>query len=66
MNDEDRFLAFLGGAKIEVGVNAEVHQFKDPENHRYYNFFEPGGHFAEFRFDEEGNFIKYEIGGEYS
>jgi len=65
MNDEDRFLAFLGGAKIEVGDNAEVHQqqFKGPVNGTTYTFFGAKDHYAEFIFDEEGKSMGYEIGG---
>jgi len=64
MNDEDRFLAFLGGAKIEVGVNAEVHQSKFPEGRTDYTmFYGSGDHFVEFTFDKEGNLMEYVIGG---
>lgn len=64
MNDEDRFLAFLGGAKIEVGVNAEVHQYKYSDGCTEYTFFYGTEDcYTEFNFDKEGNFTNYVIGG---
>ena len=62
MTDEERFLAFLEGAKIKVGNKEEVQKSTYEGVTDYDFFYGDYGHWADFSFDKTGKSIGYTIG----